>query len=224
MSSEEYRRGEHATDRPQGLLVANVLAQELWRVIARRRWILVACLFGVVAVVMSRVMLAPPQYTAAATLVIQQSGPEILTFRDVLGSSAGRLYYQEFLETELSIITSRSVLEKAADRLDLVHRPEYVNREAPVSRRFLRWAGGWLSREEPGTAPNGDADLPDPGVAFLRGGLRVEPRYSSQFVELKFVDRDPALARDAVNEVAEAYQAFTVEQGTRLQQPGHRRS
>jgi len=210
MSIDEERYQNESVHESHGLDRANVLAREFWRVIGRRRWIVLACVFSVVVLVTGRAFFTPSQYTARTTLVIQQSGPEILTFQDVVDSSS-RLFYQEFLETELSIIGSRSVLAAAAEALELENRLEYTDRKPPVSARILRWARGLLAPNEAAPeASDDDSDRYAGEVAYLRGGLTVDARLSSQFVELSFVDRDPVLAKDAVNKIAEAYVNFTI--------------
>jgi capsular exopolysaccharide synthesis family protein len=210
MSFDEDRRHGGAAHESQGLEKANVLAQEFWRVIGRRRWIVLACVFSIVVISMSRAALTPSYYTATTTLVIQQHTPDFLTFQDVVDSSS-RLFYQEFLETELSIINSRSVLVAAAEKLDLENRPEYFDRKPPVFSRALSWARGVLASDEAAPESTDEAGEQYAGeVAFLRARLDVSWRLSSQFVELRFVDTDAELAREAVNAIADAYINFTI--------------
>jgi capsular exopolysaccharide synthesis family protein len=48
----------------------------------------------------------------------------------------------------------------------------------------------------------------DPAVGFIGGGLEVRPIRNSQLVTVSFTDRDPQLAADIANAVAEAYIQF----------------
>ena len=176
--------------------------REYWRVLVRRRNVVLTCLLVTVFTVMLLTLLSTPEYVASTTLQIGRRGPEILTFQDVLGyDPAG---YYDFYETQYKILQSRTVSELAAERLDLANRPELLARKGSPISRGLRWIRS-LGKDPP------DEDGYKRAVGFVKNNLAVELVRNSYLVRVSFMDRDPELARDVANAVADAYQQFKLE-------------
>jgi len=181
---------------------------DTWRVLVRRRPLVLACLVAVVGVVLLLTLVATPLYRATSTLQIQRHGPDILTHRDVLSVDPSWADYQDFYQTQYKILQSRAVLRIAAERLDLDSRPEFADRrESPVGR-LMTWA---RERFRPAAAETPSGDPLDPAIGYLEGGLTIQPVRSSHLVKVSFTDRDAGLARDAANAIAAAYQEFILQ-------------
>jgi capsular exopolysaccharide synthesis family protein len=180
---------------------------EQWRILVRRRAVVATSLCAVVALTAIFTLLATPHYRATATLQIERHGPDILTFKDVLNvDPAG---YADFYQTQYKILQSRAVLRLAAERIDLTHRPEYSAREQPPVARMRHALSSWLFPKER-AKPTAEDEL-DEAVAFLATGLSIDPVRKSYLVRIAFTDREPALAAEIANTIAEAYQQFTLE-------------
>jgi len=180
---------------------------DTWRVLVRRRPLVLACLAAVVGAVVLLTLVSTPLYRATATLQIQRHGPDILTHKDVLSVDPSWADYQDFYQTQYKILQSRSVLRLAAERLDLVNRPEFGDRRKSPVARMVAWV-----RERVGPADDGadPADPPDPAIGYLEAGLTIQPVRSSHLVKVSFTDRDAGLARDVANAIAAAYQEFSL--------------
>lgn len=180
---------------------------EYWRILVEKRTVLFSILAATVIVTMVFTFLSTPLYEATTTLQIERHGPDITTFKDVLGvDPAG---YHDFYQTQYKIIQSRAVLHHAAERLDLVNHPDFLNRKgSPLGRLY-----GWLESSMRGS-PDGaaaDEDPLAPAVGFIEASLSVSPVRNSHLVAISFMDRDPVLAREVANVVADAYQQFNLE-------------
>jgi succinoglycan biosynthesis transport protein ExoP len=185
---------------------SNVLhLRDYMRVLSERRAVVFACLALVVAFTALFTFLAPPEYRATTTLQIERQGPDILSFKDIMGMDPQG--YMDFYQTQYKILQSRTVLRLAVERLDLTNRPEYASRKGSPLGRLIDW-----TRERLGGSP--DAETLDPmlgAIRFMEGGLTIEPVRNSKLVKVSFADRDRVLAADAANAVAEAFQQFNTD-------------
>ncbi|MCH7780792.1 MAG: polysaccharide biosynthesis tyrosine autokinase [Acidobacteria bacterium] len=176
--------------------------REYWRVLVRRRNVVLTCLVVTVLTVMFLTLLSTPEYVATTTLQIERQGPEILNFKDILGyDPAG---YQDFYETQYKILQSRRVRELTVERLDLANLPEFLARKGSPVSRGLRWIKSSVKG-----AP--DEDLHKRAVRFVENNLSIDLIRNSYLVRISFMDRDPELARDVANAVADAYQQFKLD-------------
>ncbi len=183
---------------------------DYWRVVVLRRNVVITCLSAVVALTALYSFLATPQYKATTTLQISRLGPDVLTFKDVVGVDP--MGYLDFYQTQFKIVQSRSVLRLAAERLDLLNRPELTTRKASPLGAVLKWILSAVASR--GSGPKEAADPLAPAVDFLSAGLSVEPIRNSQLLRVSFTDRDAKLAAEIANAVAEAYQTFNLQSRT----------
>ncbi len=177
--------------------------REYARILSERRNVVAGTLAVVVATTLLASILVTPQYRATTVLQIERQGPDILTFKDVVGVDPAS--YQDFYQTQYKILQSRSVLRKTAERLDLLNRPEFATRKGSPAERLMNWARGLLGhRQEP-------EDPLEPAFEFLEDGLSVDPVRNSHLVRVSFTDRDPRLAADVANALAASYIEFQLE-------------
>jgi len=180
---------------------------DYWRVLLRRRLIVISCLALVVALVMIWTFLKVPIYQATTSLEIELRGPDILTFKDVLSVDSSWVGLQNFYPTQYKILQSDAVIRIAAERLDLVNRPEFVNRKASPVVRML----GWMKQSKAEEEDESRVAAGDPlegAVTFIRNGLAIRPVRNSQLVNVSFNDRDPVLAAEIADAVADAFIQF----------------
>ena len=177
---------------------------DYWRVLVQRRVVVGTCLGVVLAATLVFTFIATPTYRATTTLEIERQAPEILEFTDVLGvDPAG---YKDFYQTQHKILQSRTVIRLAAERLDLMHRPEYAGRKGAPLGRLVGWARGLVS-----TAPADASDPLESAADFIEGRLSILPVRNSHLVRVSVIDRDARLAAEMADAVAAAYQQFQLE-------------
>ena len=108
-----------------------------WRIIAKRRWIILT-LFSLIAVGGTvRTFTATPIYQATAQIVIEKENPNLVSIQEVMAvDSTGTDYYQ----TQYKIIESRSVAREVIRRLDLKNSPEFFSKpEKNILSEPLKW-------------------------------------------------------------------------------------
>ncbi|MDX1387990.1 MAG: polysaccharide biosynthesis tyrosine autokinase [Acidobacteriota bacterium] len=179
--------------------------REYWRVVSERRGVLLTSVAVTVATVMLVTFLSTPQYVATTSVQIERQGPDVLTFKDIVGMDPAFAAYDDFYQTQYKILQSRAVLRLATEGLDLGNRPEIVARKGSPLGRLRGWAGNLISGSDD------DGERHEPGVEFIQGGLTVQPVRNSHLVRISFMDRDPVVARDIADAVADAYQRFNLE-------------
>jgi capsular exopolysaccharide synthesis family protein len=162
---------------------------EYARVVLKRKGVLLT--FAAVLVALAAVLsfTKRPLYRATATLLIDEPGASLLNIQDVL--NAGALYRSDFLgtyfNTQLRLITSRSLAERVSKRLNLGARPEFRS-----------------PRRTPETA--------DASHAFdILGGLSVAPIPETRLVYVSYISPHAPLAADVVNALVEEFVDFSVE-------------
>jgi capsular exopolysaccharide synthesis family protein len=192
---------------------------EYWRIVLKRKWVLVT--FASVLVVFVAVLsfTATPLYRATATILIDEPSASLVNIQDVLNSGG---YYQTdylgtYFNTQLKLLTSRSLAERVAKKLDLGSRPEFrtarSSRTNPVQavKGFLslRWV---LPRKKPAETPAGAGSPPATSYAFaVLDGLGIAPVPETRIVQVSYTSSQPVLAADIVNTLVEEFVRYCVE-------------
>ena len=195
---------------------------EYVRVVLKRKWVLVT--FATVLVALAAVLsfTKTPLYRATATLLIDEPGTSLLNIQDVLNSGA---YYRSdylgtYFNTQLRLLTSRSLAERVAKKLNLAARPEFRSDgggrtgllSALKSVLTFRWLAG---RGRGSTASADPAETATPGLASyafaVQGGLSIVPIPETRLVYVSYVSPHAGLAADVVNALVEEFVSFSVE-------------
>lgn len=211
--TEHSPSGPDLPDEPFGREPMGVDAplREYWRRLVQHRWVIVGCAAFVVAVSMIATLLATPQYTATSTLEIRRLAPDVVEFRDVLPTDPWG--YNDFYQTQYSILQSRVVSRMAVERIDLVNRPEYATRKGSPMRRLVRWVLPESKVEGGGDGPESDAPVYTPldrATDFLQGQLSIQPVRNSHLCYVSVDDASPKLAAALANAVVASYQEFAL--------------
>jgi capsular exopolysaccharide synthesis family protein len=191
---------------------------EYWRVVTKRKWILVT--FAAVLVVFVAVLsfTATPLYRATATILIDEPSASLVNIQDVLnyGGYLQTDYLGTYFNTQLKLLTSRSLAERVAKKLNLGARPEFrtarTSRANPVqavkSILSLRWL--FPSKKPAAAAPS--AGSPAASYAFaVLDGLGVSPVPETRIVQVSYTSSHPVLAADIVNTLVEEFVSYSVE-------------
>jgi capsular exopolysaccharide synthesis family protein len=194
---------------------------EYARVVLKRKWVMLT--FAAVLVVLAAVLsyTTTPLYRATAQILIDEPGSSLLNIQDVL--NAGGYYRTDYMgtyfNTQLRLLTSRSLAERVAKKINLGARPEFramqVSRPGPAGaiKRIvtLRWLFG--GAKPSGTErPQASQTQAYASQAFaVLGGLSILPVEETRLVYVSYVSPDPALAADIVNALVEEFVGFSVE-------------
>lgn len=156
------------------------LAHALWR---GKIWILVAALVCATAGWLWASRIAVPYYTATATVVLEPSPASVV---DLKGVVSGLGTDQLSINTEAEVLTSRRLMQRLTDRLDLTADPE-----------FNRWLG---SETPPAPDVQRDSTLRAVAEALSVANLRA-----SYVFEITAVTTDPAKSATLASTLAKVY-------------------
>jgi polysaccharide biosynthesis transport protein len=113
--------------------------RDYWKIVSQGRYTILSVLAAVVGLTLIRVFLAVPDYQASAVVEIRPEAKRILPGQEqYLGAEGGGWIAEEkYFNTQLEVIKSRDVAEKAFRRLHLEKHPLFAKSQDPVGS-FLR--------------------------------------------------------------------------------------
>jgi len=198
---------------------------EYWRVILKRKWVVVSVTIVLLAASAVLCFTATPLFRAGVTLQIDDPGSSMLTIQDLFNSSSGSTdWLGTYFNTQLKILQSRMLAERVAKKMNLAARPDL---QAASGRgrsllAMLRTVASlrWL-RAKPAPQPEAGGDsgsaaseAADPSSAYagyVMSGLGVEPVTDTRLVNLTFTAVQPRLAADVANALAQEFIAYSIE-------------
>ena len=194
---------------------------EYVRIVLKRKWVLVT--FAAVLIALAAVLsfTRTPLYRATATLLIDEPGASMINIQDVL--NAGAYYRSDYLgtyfNTQLRLLTSRSLAERVAKKLNLGARPEFRETGGPragflaglKSVITFRWLAGRGKDPGAGTAKTAPAQAYASYAYAILGGLSIAPIPETRLVYVSYVSPHAALSADVVNALVEEFVSFSVE-------------
>lgn len=172
------------------------------RILRRRTGTLVLITLAGVAAAALTSLMQPRMYRSGAALEIQGFNENFLNLRDVDPSAAPVTSVEPYVKTEAEILQQDAVIQQTAKKLKLGERPEY---RAPT--------GLWARITHP--SPSSSERYAREAV---KKSLRIEPFPDSQIVQVQFEARDPKIAADFVNTLAETAIERSVDERRRAAQ------
>jgi polysaccharide biosynthesis transport protein len=167
-----------------------------WRVLKKRRWLMLATLAIVFALSVIKTLNTAKLYQASSQIAIFQENPNILGFKDIGNGSSADSDYDVALETQVAILRSDSLAIKVIEVMHLDQDPRFTD-VRQVSQ-------------------SGEASLqvssvqPDPAKAAgllgaFQGGLSVQLVESSRLIQISYTHPDPRLATEIVNTLVKTF-------------------
>lgn len=176
---------------------------EFWRIISQRKWhiVLLALFTALVALAVS--MAIAPVYRATAVVMLESSQAKVISSIEEVYAAGGA--NKEFYITQAEILKSREVAIKAIHKLKLWEHADFDPRKIkPPFYQPVLDALGFAKAEKPEWT---DALLADAVYGRIAGGklISIEPVRLSQLVKVSFDAKDPQLAAQMANTIAEAF-------------------
>lgn len=150
-----------------------------------------------------------PIYRATNSIVIEYRQGNVLGVEDVYETGAGANTYYA---TQVTVLGSRDMAEKAVERVDWSQYPDFLNRPVSLTDKAKNAIGdaipalrSFLDIE------NTEAVEPTPEmikrarVSLFMRSTNIQPVATTQIVKIHFLSKNPALAAEAANALAEAY-------------------
>lgn len=212
--SDDYGYNNFTDDAQQS---EGVYMRELWRILRKRKWFILALAGIVTSLVTIEVHRTPSIYRAKAMIeVTKDVGATVVSTKDFVVQSDDT----DNLNTKLIVIKSRPLLEDVVVNLKLDQKPTFL--KATAKRSFSEALGDILHRVTRGAvgvpmpevtdAKPTFADRPEaetarlaPYVAVLKNTLNVSALKDTRVIEISLDHTDPQLAAAVVNAVAKNF-------------------
>ncbi|HXM22082.1 MAG TPA: polysaccharide biosynthesis tyrosine autokinase [Terriglobales bacterium] len=161
---------------------------QFWRVLQKRRWLVIGSLAAVVLLVTAVSLVLPKRYDASSRLLLDLEGSQDLGLDQVVMPMGIDLDTK--LQTQIRIVQSDTIAVSVIKQLGLHHNPGFVGKQA--------------------VPPGNDFDNLDLQTrARLMNGLHryltVQLIPKTEIIEIHFRSGDPKLAADVANAVANTY-------------------
>jgi len=174
---------------------------DYWRVIVKRRWVVLSCLLIVFSTVAIGTLKQKPVYEGKVLIEINPEQPNVLNFKEVLQISTADV--DSYRETQYKVLQSRTLAERVTKALQLYRNPEFYR------GRMLFG----LVENDPEKIPSpADPSPPDPSMDAYRNSVKhfldsvnISPVRRSNLVEVSFYSQDPKLAARVANQLASDY-------------------
>lgn len=162
---------------------------DYWRIIKKRRWIVLGVVFIIVTVVTLRMYRMPSIYESSGRIIINQQTPLRLT-REKETSPEVYANDLQYLETQQNVLRSRELARRVIEELHLEAHPDF----ADIASR--------LTDPEQQRTEMINRFLANLDVQLVRNTRVVSVTYSAH---------DPTLSAQAVNELFNQYIKYTLE-------------
>lgn len=208
-----------ATQHRPGALSVEMLAEDrrddrdeidllaYWRILVKRRWLILGILATVAAVSLLLTLMATPIYRATTVMQIEKEEQNVV---QVGGVSAQGGFDPQFQQTQYELLKSRTLAERVADDLDV---------DAAALERLDQ--PGWLERIEGLIRPVPKAAAlakdADPKATLraatrvVQTGLTVAPVRNSRLVRINYDSPVPAFSARVANAIADGFIASSLE-------------
>jgi capsular exopolysaccharide synthesis family protein len=162
---------------------------DLLRVLQKRRWMVAGCLFVVIILVTAFSLTLPRRYDACSRLLIDLEGSQDLGLDSQMMLPVG-IDLDTKLQTQIRIAQSDVIAGSVIEQLDLQNNPAFVGKSSSSKGRSFD-----------SLDPRTRAGLTNRFHSFLT----VELIPKTEIIEIHFRSKDPSLAADVANAVANTY-------------------
>ncbi|HET7562032.1 MAG TPA: polysaccharide biosynthesis tyrosine autokinase [Rhodanobacteraceae bacterium] len=202
-----------------------------WRVLVKRRWLILGVIAAVLALAMIKTLMTPPTYRATATLEINRQGMEVM---QVQGMQPYSTYDPDFTQTQIQLLQSTSLAQRVAEDLHLpgsnifkrLKPPSWTQRlrnlvapsqPAPVAATVTVAdpASGQSSATPADSVPSTSAAAKGPNLRSVTGliesGLTIEPIRNTHLVQIQYTSTVPEFSAEVANAVASGFIAASMD-------------
>jgi capsular exopolysaccharide synthesis family protein len=167
----------------------------------RRRWVIVITTICLLAATIIFVLIATPRYTATATVFIDPRRSSVADTNSQTQASKATTD-DAAISSQVNLIQSVAVVQKAVDDLNLVHDPEF-GPHASILGSIMKWI---TPRKPPVSGQSAEAVAKAATLDFLlQRRLKVTRQQTTYLVDINVVSESPEKAARIANAIADSY-------------------
>ncbi|MFF7706684.1 polysaccharide biosynthesis tyrosine autokinase [Pseudomonas sp. NPDC007930] len=182
-------------------------SRKLWRTLWQRKGMILALVLVGATLASLYALSMTPAYKAVTTLVIEPKGNTVITFQQTPDAPDPN---SDYLQTQMGLIQSREVAERAVRELNLATHPELDPRQihsrfASIKAQLADWHPTWFPSTWQQQLNYTDQEAFDSAVMTLRGHTSVTVVGKSHLVSIGVTLADRETAARAANALAQGY-------------------
>lgn len=171
-----------------------------WHIIVKHRFVIISAGIGALIIGAIFTLMTTPIYRATATIQIDREAARVV---DIEGTEPPSGREVDFYQTQIALLTSRSLAERVVQRENLASDPAFMAQKSGSSFAAL---GNLLGRQQAAPTMIGTPDArARVAVGKLVSGVSVAPVNRSSLVEIGYESSDPEVAQRVVNAIAENF-------------------
>jgi succinoglycan biosynthesis transport protein ExoP len=193
---------------------------DIWRIALKKKWVIISIILSCVAIAGIYSLTKTPVYRAKTTLMIEEPSSGMLNLQDLFDKSGYvNQNFGTYFNTQLKLLTSRSLAERVVARMELTSRREVMDLGKKKGGALtslkdfftLRWLlpSSGLAEDE------WDAEsMENPESLFahhILQSLKVVPVEETRLVDVHLDSKDPLFAADVVNALADEFINYSVD-------------
>jgi exopolysaccharide transport family protein len=189
--------------------------RDYWKVIVKRRWIIIALFFIVLITTAVGTFTMKPVYRGTVFIQINKENPQIVDFKEIFSVN---MWDQDYYQTQYKILESRSLAKRVIQTLKLSEHLEFQpTPETPFQKwksNILKPIWGLLTFSKRNVASDKDSSESKKETVLINqflGKLKVEPVRNSRLVKVHFDSNYPELCAQVANTLATTYIQQSVE-------------
>ena len=207
-------------------------------VLLRRKWLVLGFLLLTFITTAIFTLSATRIYKTTASLEVSRGEAKVTKFEEVVASE---MRSQEFMQTQVGLLESKTLAKRVAEKLDMKQRLEALQKslgkdQGPGLKSLVKgavkdalmWVLNWFRPGNEDSAGEGKTykiALPEEVLeekrvlGFIQGNLTVAPRRNAMIIELAFTSPDRYLSRDVVATYANEFVAWQMDkklEGSRI--------
>ena len=202
-----------------------------WRMLVKRRWLIIGVVVLVVAIALIRTLLTPPTFRATVVMQIDTESMQVMQVQGITPMQGG--WDPDFNQTQYELLQSRSLAERVAEDLRLADSNIFEQLRPPTwSERLGDLLNPNARVKEKPLAPKAVEENADPGkdaqatsagaannalralrqaTGLVQGGISVDPVRNSHLVRVSYDSMLPAFAARVANALADGFIASSMD-------------
>ena len=202
-----------------------------WRMLVKRRWLIVGIVVAVVAIALIRTLLTPPTFRATVVMQIDTESVQVMQVQGITPMQGG--WDPDFNQTQYELLQSRSLAERVAEDLrladsnifeqltpptwtqrlgDLLNPDSRVKEQPLAPKASVEATAGKAGNASSGANAAGDALRQlRRATGLVQGGVSVDPIRNSHLVRVHYDSMLPAFSARVANALADGFIASSMD-------------
>ena len=188
--------------------------RDYWKVIVKRRWIVIALFFIVLITTIVGTLTMKPVYRGTVSIQINKENPQVMDFKEMFSVN---MWDQDYYQTQYKVLESRSLADRVIQSLKLAEHPEFQAKPEPPIRKLkseiLKPVFGLFTfwKKSPSQKDPAEGKKETALINQFLGRLKIEPVRNSRLVKIHFDSNYPELCAQVPNTLASMYIRQSIE-------------